>query len=420
LHVAVISPAFASHVAACAALGEALVARGHRVTFVQRPEVGHWLSGRGALSFAGIGPGPEPLARVIARAANPAFPFGVMRVVQDMAEATRRLAREAPDVVRRIGADAILVDQMEPAGALVAERLGLPFVSVAAALGMEREPELPLPMLGWRYDPSPRGVSRNVGGTRVADWLMRPLGAAIAAESLPGRPRARLEDCVSPLASIWQIVPGLDFPRRARPAAVHAVGPLRPPRARTEDATLPAIRGGRPLVYACLGTLQGHRLGLFRRIARACRRVGAELVVSHCGRLSPAEAARVGSDHVVADLPQREMTARADVVVCHAGLNTVLDAAEAGVPVLALPIAFDQPGVAARVVHSGLGLALDHRLATAGRLSRALASLLEDPRHREAADGLSREIAGSGGAQRAAEIAERALATGRPVLGAAA
>jgi zeaxanthin glucosyltransferase len=288
LHIAVISPPFASHVAASAALGEALVARGHRVTFVQRPEVADWLSGRDALSFAEIGPGPEPLGRVVARAANPRFPFGVTRVVKDMAEATRRLAREAPDVVRRIGADAILVDQMEPAGALVAERLGLPFVSVAAALGMEREPELPLPMLAWRYDPSARGVSRNAGGARVADWLMRPLSAAIAAESAPGRQRARLEDCVSPLASIWQVVPGLDFPRRALPAAVHAVGPLRPARGRTEDATLPAIRGGRPLVYAS----SRHAAGPSARPLPTDRaglpaRREAELVVSHCGRLSP-------------------------------------------------------------------------------------------------------------------------------------
>jgi zeaxanthin glucosyltransferase len=419
VRIVVITPAFASHVAACAALGDALAARGHDVTFVQRPEVGRWLSRRDALSFEAIGPGPEPLDHIIARAASPSFPIGVMRVVQDMAEATRRMARQAPEVLRRIGADAVVVDQMEPAGAIVADRLGLPFVSVAAAVCLEREPAFPPAMLGWRYDPSPQGVKRHEGGARVANWLMRPLGAAIEAEAEPGRAWTRMEECLSPLASIWQMVPGLDFPRAAAPGTAHAVGALRGAGGGS-GAPLPSVRGGRPLVYACLGTLQGHRLGLFRRIARACRRAGAELVVSHCGRLTPAQAARIGTDHVVADLDQQAMVARADVVVCHAGLNTVLDAAGAGVPVLALPIAFDQPGVAARVVHSGLGLKLDHRFATSGAIAKAIMALLEDGRHRAAAERLAGELAVAGGATRAAEIVERALATGQPVGRAAA
>jgi zeaxanthin glucosyltransferase len=48
--------------------------------------------------------------------------------------------------------------------------------------------------------------------------------------------------------------------------------------------------------------------------------------------------------------PQQAVLARADLCITHAGLNTVLDALVAGVPLLALPIAFDQPGVAARII----------------------------------------------------------------------
>lgn len=417
MHIAVLCPPFHSHVAAMEALAAALAVRGHSLTLVQRPEVGQWLGRDSQLGFASVPGGAEPLARVIERAAAPAFPFGIRRVVQDMAEETRRLCRDAPSVLRGLGADAVLADQMVPAAAPVARRLDLPLVSVASALPIDPDPALPLPVLPWRYDPTPRGLRRNAGGRRVSDILMRPLHQAIAAESAGAWTRP--EDALSPLAALWQLVPSLDFPRPALPAIAHYVGPLR--RAERLGGDLPfSLRGDRPVVYASLGTLQGHRLGLFRRIARGCALAGAELVVSHCSCLAQEAAARIGADHVVADLPQRAMIARADLVVTHAGLNTVLDAAEAGVPVLALPIAFDQPGTAARVARTGMGLRLDHRFATARSIARAVTFLLAESRFRAGARRVGAEIEVAGGAARAATIAEQALASGRPVLRSAA
>lgn len=38
--------------------------------------------------------------------------------------------REAPELIRREGIDALLVDQVTPAGSTVAERIGLPFITV--------------------------------------------------------------------------------------------------------------------------------------------------------------------------------------------------------------------------------------------------------------------------------------------------
>jgi zeaxanthin glucosyltransferase len=60
------------------------------------------------------------------------------------------------------------------------------------------------------------------------------------------------------------------------------------------------------------------------------------------------------------------------------GLNTVLDAIAAQTPMLALPIAFDQPGAAARMRHAGAGLVASPRLAGAGHLARQLRQLLDD------------------------------------------
>ena len=61
--------------------------------------------------------------------------------------------------MREIGADAVLADRMEAAGGIIAEHLKLPFVSVASAQPINREPLVPLPFLPWGYDDTPWGES---------------------------------------------------------------------------------------------------------------------------------------------------------------------------------------------------------------------------------------------------------------------
>jgi zeaxanthin glucosyltransferase len=65
--------------------------------------------------------------------------------------------------LRAIGAQAVIADEMEAAGGLVAEHLGLPFVSVANAVSVRREPSVPSPVLPFDYDPSRRGKSATAG-----------------------------------------------------------------------------------------------------------------------------------------------------------------------------------------------------------------------------------------------------------------
>lgn len=118
---------------------------------------------------------------------------------------------------------------------------------------------------------------------------------------------------------------------------------------------------------------------------------------------------QAGADWVTDFAPQRAVLARADALITHAGLNTVLDALEAGVPSLAVPIAFDQPGVAARVVHAGAGLKLDPRLASRRRIVQGLRRLLREPGFAQRARSLGDDLRSAGGAPRAARLIERSL-----------
>jgi zeaxanthin glucosyltransferase len=336
-------------------------------------------------------------------------------VIADMAASTDMLCREAPAVLRGLGVDAILADQMEAAGGLVAGALGVPFVSVAAALPVNREPHLPLPVMPWGVAHDEAGQRLNETSARVYDWLMRPHGRVIdrhaRAFGLP--PRQALHDCVSPLLQLSQTTASFDFARTPE-SPLHHVGPLRAP-ARSDDPGWPQEwrRDQRvPLVFASLGTLQGGRFALFRRIARACRAEGAQLLLAHCDRLGPRHAeilARDGATWVIGFAPQQSALEMAEVAVTHAGLNTVMDALAAGTPMLALPIAFDQPGVAARIVHSGAGVRVQPALATPSTLRRALRRLLDDPGYFRRARELGRDVRAAGGVARAADLIETAL-----------
>jgi UDP:flavonoid glycosyltransferase YjiC (YdhE family) len=58
---------------------------------------------------------------------------------------------------------------------------------------------------------------------------------------------------------------------------------------------------------------------------------------------------------VVRTAPQIELLKHAVLCITHAGLNAALEALAQGVPMVAIPIGHDQPGVAARIAHHGVG-----------------------------------------------------------------
>lgn len=422
-HFTVIAPPFTSHVRALEALAGELIDRGDEVSWLQQADAGRLLSDP-RIHFVAVGQKSHPagsLDRIVVRAARPGGPWGIGRVIADMADATDMLCREAPDALRQLRTDAVIADQMEAAGGLVAEALGLPFISVAAALPVNREPHLPLPVMPWTVARDAAGEGLNAHSARVYDWLMRPHGKVIDRHSRAFglRPRAALHECLSPLLQISQATASFDFPRRHSPR-LHHVGPLRGP-LRGAPLSFPSGRDpdpALPFVFASLGTLQGGRFGLFRRIAQACRAEGAQLLLAHCDCLDARQAevlAREGATWVAGFAPQQAALQRSDAVITHAGLNTVMDALAAGTPLLALPIAFDQPGVAARIVHAGVGQKLLPALASRGAIQRALRRILDDGAYARRAQALGQDVRTAGGVSLAADLIDEALGTERPM-----
>ena len=241
-HFAFFCLPFYSHLRVFEAVAGTLQRRGHRVTLLVNEGAGRLVADAG-LTVIEIAARPgerrDPEA-VIRRAARPNGPFGILRTVTDTVALSEAFCAGAPAVLRRIGADAIVGDQMEPAAGLVAEFLQMPHASLAAALPINPAPGIPLPFLDWPFDTSEAGLKRNDGGDKVARLLLRRQRRMIArwAERFALTARADLVDCLSPTLQIAQTVSGFDFPR---PSGGTAAGGRSAARGR-DDASAPALR----------------------------------------------------------------------------------------------------------------------------------------------------------------------------------
>jgi hypothetical protein len=112
---------------------------------------------------------------------------------------------------------------------------------------------------------------------------------------------------------------------------------------------------------------------------------------------------------VVSKAPQTELLKRAELCITHAGINTTLESLALGVPMVAIPVGFDQPGIAARIVYHGVGQSVPVTSMNEKNLSGAIHEVLGNPSYRDTACRFQRTIAQTHGLDRAADVLERAF-----------
>jgi zeaxanthin glucosyltransferase len=108
-----------------------------------------------------------------------------------------------------------------------------------------------------------------------------------------------------------------------------------------------------------------------------------QAVLSVGKNISPENLGRIPSNTIVVrSAPQIELLKRAALCITHAGLNTVLESLAQGVPMVAIPIGYDQPGVAARIAHHSVEEFMEVEDLTVEGLSERIQAVLKNPRYR--------------------------------------
>jgi len=199
----------------------------------------------------------------------------------------------------------------------------------------------------------------------------------------------------SKLAVITQTPQVFDFAGTPWPAHFYYAGPFHDDGGRERVAFPWQKLTGEPLIYASLGTLVNGQPEILRTILEAVAKLaGLQVVLSIGKNISQAELGAVPTNTVVVrNAPQIELLERAVLCITHAGLNTTLESLAQGVPLVAIPIGYDQPGVAARIASHGVGEFVEVEDLTIEGLSRLIAKVLRDPDYRSRAQYFRRVIA---------------------------
>jgi zeaxanthin glucosyltransferase len=420
-HIGLICPPASGHLNPMTTLGYELKQRGHRVTLVGMQDAKSKTLAAG-LEFWAIGEAEFPAgatANSLAKMGQLSGLAAFRYTVELFKKITATLLQEAPSAIRSAGVEILLIDQTSFGGSTVAQLLNIPFISVCCALMLNQEPSIPPFNSPWSYHASWWARLRNQAGHELMARMAKPISELLTEyrqqKNLPAFRHP--DDAYSQLAQLCQQPAAFEFPRQSLPDCFHFTGPYANPASR-EPTSFPFDKlTEQPLIYASLGTVQNRLLGIFKTIAEACQDLDAQLVIALGGGSTPELLPSLpGSPLVVGYAPQLELLQRATLTITHAGMNTALESLSNGVPMVAIPIANDQPGVASRIEWTGTGEVVSLKRLSISRLRSAIEQVLAKDSYKEKAVKMQEAIQAAGGVSRAADIVEQVISTGKPVL----
>ncbi|MFD2421006.1 glycosyltransferase [Amycolatopsis pigmentata] len=378
-----VMPPFAGHVNPAIGVAAELASRGHDVAWAGAPKVLRPLIGPRSRVFPCAAPPPETMVRPEGSHGYAALKFLWEQVLIPLAVAMEPGVRVAVD---EFAPDVLIVDQQAIAGALVANRLGLTWVTSASTSAELTDPAAAVPKVGEWLRELMRETQERFADPRAGEDLRfsRDLVLAFTTERLTGEVTAD---------------------------HVEFIGPSIRDRA---DVGFPwhELDRDRKLVLITLGTVNtGARFLTECATAVAARSERLQAVVA-----DPTGALAGTSAEVIVRrrIPQLALVERAAAVICHGGHNTVCEALYHGVPLVVAPIRDDQPVIADQVVRAEAGVRVRFARATSAQIGPALDAVLSEPAFRAGADAIRRSFRETGGAAAAAASLVKLAHAGLP------
>ncbi|MEM1168896.1 MAG: nucleotide disphospho-sugar-binding domain-containing protein [Cyanobacteria bacterium P01_H01_bin.35] len=400
-------------------MGHELKTRGHRVSLIGIPDI-RAKAEIAELEFIQVGEKEFPTGSLKKI-------FSPMKKLKGVAaerylnnQAIKEVAlvlNETPALIQEAGVEALLVDQIS-AGSRIARFLNLPYITICNAMHTNREITIPPFNTLWQYNQAWWALLRNQLGYKMLDILWTPNPKTLAEyQQIFNKFNSSKLSNYSSLAILSQMLSEFDFPRQRLPQRFHYVGSIQN-EALVSDIPFPWEKlTGEPLIYASMGTAANQYVDVFEKIATACEGLDIQLVMSLGGNLRPEDLPELPTNTIVVNYaPQLKLLQKASLTITHAGMNSTLESLVNGVPMVAIPVIYDQPGIASRIVWTGVGEAIALKSVNVSRLRKAITKVLTEDTYKQNANRLKEASKQAGGVTRAADIIEQAVATGEPVL----
>ncbi|MFE7462922.1 glycosyltransferase [Streptomyces sp. NPDC057499] len=383
--VLLVVPPLVGHTNPLVGVADELAGRGHRVAWCGNAEQLGRLVGEGARIYDCPMPVDGRMVRPPGLTGPAAFRFLWENFLVPLADA---MAPGVEAAVDDFAPDLVLTDQHTLAGALVAERRGIAYVSSASTSAELVDPLAAFPKIGAWLRELLDGLRRRIGNPGAeGDPRFSPYGVV----AFTGR----------------ELLGDAPLPHDR----VRLVGPVISPRPGDGGFPWEELDEDRALVLVSLGTANTDAGGRFLReavTALDALRDRVQGVISDPGGLLEDVPDGI---LVRGYVPQLDLLARASAVVSHGGHNTVCESLWHGLPLVLAPIRDDQPIVTEQVVAAGAGVRVRFGRVDAARLRTALETVLDDTGgHRTAARAIGRSLRSAGGRRAAADLVESAAA----------
>lgn len=181
------------------------------------------------------------------------------------------------------------------------------------------------------------------------------------------------------------------------------VGPSIAPRGDDGDFPIEWLTGA-PVIYISLGTLMNDRPEFYRACFAAFKDSPYRVVLSLGRRVDRSHLGDVPANFLVREhVPQLNVLQHAALFITHGGMNSTVESAWFGVPMLVVPQMGDQLFVAGRIEQLGAGVRMKPAQATAAGLRTQADRVVSDDRFRAASTQIGESLRAAGGFAAAAD-----------------
>lgn len=374
-HISIINIPAYGHVNPTLALVEKLCEKGHRVTYATTEEFAASVQQAGAealIYHTSLNIDPKQIREMIEKNETPI----------SLLKESLSILPQLEDLYQNDHPDLIIYDFIALAGKLFADKLHIPVIKLCSSYAQNESFQL--------------GSEDMLLKMKEAEAEFK---AYLEQEQLPA---VSFEQLAVPEALNIVFMPkSFQIQHETFDDRFCFVGPSLGKR--TEQESLEIEKGDGPLMLISLGTAFNAWPEFYKMCIEAFRNSSWQVIMSVGKTIDPESLDEIPANFTIRQsVPQLEVLAKADLFISHGGMNSTMEAMNAGVPLVVIPQMYEQELTAKRVDELGLGVYLQKEEVTVSRLQEAVQAVSGDQEVLSRVKNMQKDVKEAGGAERAA------------------
>ncbi|MCC2929455.1 glycosyltransferase [Bacillus mojavensis] len=374
-HISIINIPAYGHVNPTLALVEKLCEKGHRVTYATTEEFAASVQQAGAealIYHTSLNIDPKQIREMIEKNETPI----------SLLKESLSILPQLEDLYQNDHPDLIIYDFIALAGKLFADKLHIPVIKLCSSYAQNESFQL--------------GSEDMLLKMKEAEAEFK---AYLEQEQLPA---VSFEQLAVPEALNIVFMPkSFQIQHETFDDRFCFVGPSLGKR--TEQESLEIEKGDGPLMLISLGTAFNAWPEFYKMCIEAFRNSSWQVIMSVGKTIDPESLDEIPANFTIRQsVPQLEVLAKADLFISHGGMNSTMEAMNAGVPLVVIPQMYEQELTAKRVDELGLGVYLPKEEVTVSRLQEAVQAVSGDQEVLSRVKNMQKDVKEAGGAERAA------------------